>query len=213
MSETTIRVLLVDDHTLVRQGFKRILEDDPGIAVVGEAGTGEDAVRLFGELAPDVVVMDAAMPGMNGLQAAQAIRDAAPEAAILMLSMHSEATLVRQAMAAGVRGYVLKSALDLDLASAVRRTAAGEAVIDPALAEPEPLPGERARRLTPRESEVLQLICNGLSNRQIAAKLDLSVNTVAVHRANIMNTLGVHKTAELVVYALQNGLVNPLGTS
>jgi len=213
MSETTIRVLLVDDHTLVRQGFRRILEDDPGIQVVGEAGTGEDAVRLFGELAPDVVVMDAAMPGMNGLQAARAIRDAAPEAAILMLSMHSEATLVRQAMAAGARGYVLKSAIDLDLAAAVRRTAAGEAVIDPALAEPEPLPGERARRLTPRESEVLQLICSGLSNRQIATRLDLSANTVAVHRANIMNTLGVHKTAELVVYALQNGLVNPLETS
>jgi DNA-binding NarL/FixJ family response regulator len=212
MSET-IRVLLVDDHTLVRQGFRRILEDDAAIAVVGEAGTGEDAVRLFAELAPDVVVMDAAMPGMNGLEAARAIRARAPGAAILMLSMHSEATLVRQAMAAGARGYVLKSALDLDLAAAVRRTAAGEAVIDPALAEPEPLPGERARRLTPRESEVLQLICNGLSNRQIAARLDLSVNTVAVHRANIMNTLGVHKTAELVVYALQNGLVNPLGTS
>jgi len=208
----TIRVLLVDDHTLVRQGFRRILEDDPAIAVVGEAGTGEDAVRLFAELAPDVVVMDAAMPGMNGLEATRAIRAAAPEAAILMLSMHSEATLVRQAMTAGARGYVLKSALDLDLAAAVRRTAAGEAVIDPALAAPDPLPGERARRLTPRESEVLQLICNGLSNRQIAAKLDLSVNTVAVHRANIMNTLGVHKTAELVVYALQNGLVNPLET-
>lgn len=209
----TIRVLLVDDHTLVRQGFRRILEDDPGIAVVGEAGTGEDAVRLFAELAPDVVVMDAAMPGMNGLEATRAIRAAAPEAAILMLSMHSEATLVKQATAAGARGYVLKSALDLDLAAAVRRTAAGEAVIDPALVRPDSLPGERARQLTPRESEVLQLICNGLSNRQIAARLELSVNTVAVHRANIMNTLGVHKTAELVVYALQNGLVNPLETS
>jgi DNA-binding NarL/FixJ family response regulator len=213
MSETTIRVLLVDDHTLVRQGFRRILEDDPAIEVVGEAGTGEDAVRLFGELAPDVVVMDAAMPGMNGLEATRAICDVAPGAAILMLSMHSEATLVKRAMTAGARGYVLKSALDLDLAAAVRRTAAGDAVIDPAVVEPEPLPGERARRLTSRESEVLQLICNGLSNRQIAARLDLSANTVAVHRANIMNTLGVHKTAELVVYALQNGLVNPLETS
>jgi DNA-binding NarL/FixJ family response regulator len=212
MTDAKIRVLLVDDHTLVRQGFRRILEDDAAIEVVGEAGTGEDAVRLFRELAPDVVVMDAAMPGMNGLEATRAIRAAAPGAAILMLSMHSEATLVRQATAAGARGYVLKSALDLDLAAAVRRTAAGEAVMDPALAEPEPLPGERARRLTPRESEVLQLICNGLSNRQIAEKLALSVNTVAVHRANIMNTLGVHKTAELVVYALQNGLVNPLET-
>ena len=127
-----------------------------------------------------------------------------------MLSMHSEETLVRQALAAGARGYVLKNALDLDLAAAVKRVAAGEQVIDPALVKPDPLPGERNRRLTPRELEVLQLICDGLSNKEIAAKLDLSANTIAVHRANIMNTLGVHKTAELVVYALQNGLVNPL---
>ena len=127
-----------------------------------------------------------------------------------MLSMHSEETLVRQALDAGARGYILKNALDLDLAAAVKRVAAGETVLDPAVVRPAPLPGERNRRLTPRELEVLQLICNGLSNREIAAKLELSANTVAVHRANIMNALGVHKTAELVVYALQNGLVNPL---
>jgi DNA-binding NarL/FixJ family response regulator len=113
-------------------------------------------------------------------------------------------------MAAGARGYILKNAVDLDLAAAVKRAAAGETVLDPGVVRPAPLAGERARRLTPRETEVLQLICNGLSNREIAAQLDLSVNTVAVHRANIMNALGVHKTAELVVYALQNGLVNPL---
>jgi DNA-binding NarL/FixJ family response regulator len=114
---------------------------------------------------------------------------------------------VRQAIDAGARGYILKNALDLDLAAAVKRVAAGETVIDPAVARP--TPGTR-NRLTPRELEVLQLICDGLSNRDIAAKLSLSANTVAVHRANIMNTLGVHKTAELVVYAIQNGLVNPL---
>jgi len=205
-----ITVLLVDDHALVRRGFRRILEDDPSIAVVGEASNGEEAVRLFGELKPQVVVMDSAMPGMSGLAATRAILAAAPEASILMLSMHSEETLVRQAMAAGARGYILKNAIDLDLASAVKRAAAGETVLDPAVVRPTPLPGERIGRLTPRETEVLQLICNGLSNREIAAKLELSVNTVAVHRANIMNALGVHKTAELVVYALQNGLVNPL---
>jgi len=205
-----ITVLLVDDHALVRRGFRRILEDDPAIEVVGEASTGDEAVRLFSELAPQVVVMDSAMPGTNGLAAMRAILATAPEAAILMLSMHSEETLVRQAMAAGARGYILKNAIDLDLAAAITRAAAGETVLDPALVRPTPLAGERSRRLTPREAEVLQLICDGLSNREIAAKLDLSVNTVAVHRANIMNTLGVHKTAELVVYALQNGLVNPL---
>jgi DNA-binding NarL/FixJ family response regulator len=205
-----ITVLLADDHALVRRGFRRMLEDDPEIEVVGEANNGEEAIKLFAELKPRVVVMDAAMPGTGGLAATRTILARARDATVLMLSMHSEQTLVRQAMAAGARGYILKNAVDLDLASAVKRAAAGETVLDPGVIKPAPLAGERARRLTPRETEVLQLICDGLSNREIAAQLDLSVNTIAVHRANIMNTLGVHKTAELVVYALQNGLVNPL---
>lgn len=205
-----ITVLLVDDHALVRRGFRRLLEDDPDITVVGEGSNGEDAIRLMSELKPQVIVMDAAMPGTGGLEATRKILARHPRAAILMLSMHSEDTLVRQALTAGARGYVLKNALDLDLAAAVKRVAAGEEVLDPALVKPDPLPGERNRRLTPRELEVLQLICDGLSNKEIALRLELSANTVAVHRANIMNTLGVHKTAELVVYALQNGLVNPL---
>ena len=191
-----ITVLLADDHALVRRGFRRILEDDPEIEVVGEASNGEEAIRLFAELKPKVVVMDAAMPGTGGLAATRTILQSAPDATVLM--------------AAGARGYILKNAVDLDLAAAVKRAAAGETVLDPGVIKPAPLAGERARRLTPRETEVLQLICNGLSNREIAAQLDLSANTVAVHRANIMNALGVHKTAELVVYALQNGLVNPL---
>ena len=205
----TVTVLLADDHALVRRGFRRLLEDDPAIVVVGEASDGSEAIRLAAELKPQVVVMDAAMPNTNGLAATRTILARAPETAILMLSMHAEETLVRQAMAAGARGYILKNALDLDLAAAVKRIAAGETVLDPTIAKPAPLAGERSR-LTPRELEVLQLICNGLSNRAIAAKLAVSVNTVAVHRANIMNALGVHKTAELVVYAIQHGLVNPL---
>ena len=205
-----ITVLLVDDHALVRRGFRRLLEDDPSIEVVGEGSNGDEAIQLTRQLKPKVVVMDAAMPGTNGLAATKAIMSSTPDAAILMLSMHAEETLVRQAMAAGARGYILKNALDLDLAAAVKRVAAGETVLDPALMPPAALAGERNKRLTPRELEVLQLICDGLSNKEIAEKLDLSANTVAVHRANIMNTLGVHKTAELVVYALQNGLVNPL---
>jgi DNA-binding NarL/FixJ family response regulator len=205
-----ITVLLADDHALVRRGFRRLLEDDPELAVVGEASNGDEAIALAAALGPHVIVMDAAMPGTSGLAAMRVILERRPSAAILMLSMHSEETLVRQAMAAGARGYVLKNALDLDLAAAVKKVAAGETVLDPAVMRPAPLAGERAKRLTPRELEVLQLICNGLSNREIAAKLEVSANTVAVHRANIMNALGVHKTAELVVYALQNGLVNPL---
>ena len=205
-----ISVLLVDDHTLVRRGFRRLLEDDASIEVVGEAGDGEEAVDLAVKLTPQVVVMDCAMPGTSGLVATRRILERAPKTAVLMLSMHSEATLVRQAMDAGARGYVLKDAIDLDLASAVKRAAAGDTVLDPKLTQASTLKGERDHGLSARELEVLRHICDGLSNRAIATKLGLSVNTVAVHRANIMKTLGVHKTAELVMYAIQNGLVNVL---
>jgi len=203
-----ITVLLADDHAIVRRGFRRLLEDDPAIAVVGEASDGGEAIQLAEDLQPRVVVMDAAMPYTNGLEATKTISEKFPSIAVLMLSMHAEQTLVRQALAAGAKGYVLKNAMDLDLAAAVKRVAAGETVIDPAV-DVAPAPGEK-NRLTPREMEVLQLICKGLSNKEIAAQLKLSANTVAVHRASIMNTFGVHKTAELVMYALQNGLVSPL---
>jgi DNA-binding NarL/FixJ family response regulator len=151
--------------------------------------------------------MDCAMPGTSGLVATRRILKGAPDTAILMLSMHAEDTLVRQALDAGARGYILKSALDLDLATAVRRVAAGEMMLDPKVSPPTALKGERSHGLSPRELEVLQLICDGHSNKEIADKLDLSANTIAVHRANIMNTLNIHKTAELVVYAIQHGLV------
>jgi DNA-binding NarL/FixJ family response regulator len=203
-----ITVLLADDHALVRRGFRRLLEDDPDIVVVGEAADGDEAIRLANSLKPRVVMMDCAMPGTSGLAATRKILEHNADALILMLSMHSEETLVRQALAAGARGYVLKDALDLDLAGAVKKVIAGETVLDPKLSQPAALRGERDRGLTARELEVLQLICDGLSNRTIAERLGLSANTVAVHRANIMNTLGVHKTAELVVYAIQHGLVN-----
>jgi len=205
-----ITVLLVDDHALVRRGFRRLLEDDPRLAVVGEASSAREAIDLAVAAQPRVVVMDCAMPGENGLAATREILARAPDTVVLMLSMHSEETLVRQAMDAGARGYILKNALDLDLPAAIVRIAAGETVLDPSLVQAPKLQGERSRGLSARELEVLQLICDGLSNREIAARLDLSVNTVSVHRANIMSTLGVHNTAELVMYALQNGLVNPL---
>jgi DNA-binding NarL/FixJ family response regulator len=205
-----ITVLLVEDHGLVRQGFRRLLEDDPAIAVVGEASDGDEAIRLAGSLKPRVVLMDCAMSGTSGLAAIPGVLERCPGAAIVMLSMHSEQTLVRQAFEAGARGYILKDALDLDLADAVKKAAAGETVLDPKLSRATVLKGERDHGLSARELEVLQLICDGHSNRAIAARLDLSVNTVAVHRANIMKALDVHKTAELVVYAIQHGLVNVL---
>ena len=207
MSEK-ISVLLVDDHALVRRGFRRMLEDEEDIVVKGEASDGEEAVRLAHQLHPNVIVMDCALPGISGLVATRRILERNPKAAVLMLSMHSEDTWVRQALDAGARGYMLKNAVDLELVTAIRRVAAGEEVLDPQIARRATLKGERATGLTVRELEILQLIVGGLSNKEIATRLKLSSNTVAVHRANIMDALGIHKTAELVVYAIRSGLVN-----
>jgi DNA-binding NarL/FixJ family response regulator len=207
MSEK-ISVLLVDDHALVRRGFRRMLEDEEDITVKGEASDGEEAVRLARTLKPDVIVMDCALPSVNGLVATRKILEHDPKAAVLMLSMHSEDTWVRQALEAGARGYMLKNAVDLELVTAIRRVARGEEVLDPQIARRGTLKGERETGLTVRELEILQLIVGGLSNKEIASQLNLSANTVAVHRANIMDALGIHKTAELVVYAIRNGLVN-----
>jgi DNA-binding NarL/FixJ family response regulator len=203
-----ISVLLVDDHALVRRGFRRILDDDETLEVVGEASTGAEAVQLAEKLRPQVIVMDCQLPELTGVAATRIILRSHPETAILMLSMHSEDTLVRQALDAGARGYVLKNANDLDLAGAIKKVAAGKSVIDPQLERTQILKGERDTALTARELEVLQHIVAGKSNKEIASELDLSVNTVSVHRANIMDRLGIHKTAELVVYAIRNGLVN-----
>ena len=207
MTEPLISVLLVDDHSLVRRGFRRMLEDDPAITVVGEAEDGHQAVQLAAELLPKVVVMDFAMPSMNGAVAARHILRTAPETAILILSMHAEASYVRTCLEAGVRGYILKNALDLEMVDAVKQVAAGKLVLDQrlgSLAQPAGPPPQ----LTTRELEVLHLIVHGKSNKEIAIVLSLSANTVAVHRANIMQTLGIHNTAELVVYAIRQGLVS-----
>lgn len=203
-----LKVLLVDDHALVRRGFRRMLEDEPSFQVVGEASDGLEAVQCAEQLLPDVIVMDCALPQINGIEASRRILAKKPETAILMLSMHSEDTLVRQALEAGARGYVLKNAMDLDLISAIKRVAEGKTVLDPQITRSGTLKGERDTGLTPRELEILQHIVAGKSNKEIASELNLSVNTVSVHRANIMDALGMHKTAELVVYAIRNGLVN-----
>jgi len=202
-----ISVLLVDDHGLVRRGFRRMLEDEPDIRVVGEASDGNDAVEAAARLQPAVVVMDFALPSMNGAVATRHILKARPVTAVLILSMHAEPSYVRTCLDAGARGYLLKNALDLELVAAVRQVAAGERVLDKrlgSLAEPD----DEAASLTTRELEVLQLIVQGRSNKEIAQVLGLSANTVSVHRANIMQTLGIHNTAELVVYAIRKGLVS-----
>jgi DNA-binding NarL/FixJ family response regulator len=205
MPNRELTVLLVDDHALVRRGFRRMLEDEPGIRVVGEAGDGHEAVEAAGTLHPQVVVMDFALPSMNGAVATRRMLEANPGLAILILSMHAEPGYVRTCMDSGARGYLLKNAMDLELVSAVRKVAAGESVLDPRLGKPS---GAEESALTTRELEVLQLIVHGKSNRDIAAVLGLSVNTVAVHRANIMQAMGIHNTAELVVHAIRKGLVS-----
>jgi DNA-binding NarL/FixJ family response regulator len=200
-----LKVLLVDDHALVRRGFRRMLEDEPSFEVVGEASDGLEAVQIAEQFKPDVIVMDCALPQINGIEASRRILAKRPETAILMLSMHSEDTLIRQALEAGAKGYVLKNAMDLDLVSAIKKVAEGKTVLDPQITRSGKMRGERDTGLTPRE---LQHIVAGKSNKEIALELNLSANTVSVHRANIMDALGMHKTAELVVYAIRNGLVN-----
>ena len=218
MPSPSIRVVLVDDHALVRQGFRRILEDDPELTVVGEASNGADAIALVKKTDPDVVVMDMAMPEMSGLHATMEMIKQRPGTKVLILSMYSDEQYVRNALDAGAKGYILKSAIENDLTRAVKAVAAGEQYLAPELSsvliraiqtgsfEKSSDPYER---LTQREKQVLQLIAHGKSNKEIAVMLDLSVNTVAVHRANLMSALGVHKTAELVLFAVKKGLVLP----
>jgi len=208
MNNDKISVLLVDDHSLVRKGFRRILEDDPEIQVVGEAADGTEAVKLAQELEPKVIVMDMAMPGLNGMQASIEILKLRPKTAILMLSMYSEENYVRNALDAGAKGYILKDAMDIDLATAIKQVAAGQRVLAPGLLSSTPEADADHGKLTNREKQILQLIAEGKSNKEIAALLDLSVNTVSVHRANLMEALGIHRTAELVLYAVRKGLVH-----
>jgi len=208
MPETPVSVLLVDDHSLVRQGFRRMLEDDPGILVVGEASDGHEAVEAAARLHPAVVVMDFALPSMNGAVAARHILKSSPQTAVLILSMHSEASYVRTCMEAGARGFLLKNAMDLELVRAVKQVAAGAHVMDPRLGSLAPSEDADRPALTTRELEVLQLIVHVKANKEIATVLGVSANTVAVHRANIMQALGMHNTAELVVYAIREGLVS-----
>jgi DNA-binding NarL/FixJ family response regulator len=208
MQPPKISVLLVDDHSLVRQGFRRMLEDDPDLVVVGEASDGHDAVKAAETLSPDVVVMDFALPSMNGAVATRQMLKTDPDLAVLILSMHSESTYVRTCLQAGVRGYLLKNAMDLELVDAVKQVARGEKVLDPRLSFVAGGAEADTKELTTRELEVLQLIVHGKSNKEIAIVLGVSVNTVSVHRANIMQALGIHNTAELVVYAIRNGLAS-----
>jgi DNA-binding NarL/FixJ family response regulator len=204
-----ITVLLVDDHILVRRGLRRILEDDAGITVVGEARDGDEAVQMTNELRPRIVLMDCSMPGSNGVLATRKIVTSHPATAVLMLSMYPEDPWVVQALEAGARGYLLKGSDHLDLVTAIKRVAAGDLVLDPKVSTPSAEKEDSVRELlTERQLVVLQLIVEGKATKEIASQLGLSVNTVSTHRTNLMNILRLHNTAELVVYAVRHGLVH-----
>jgi DNA-binding NarL/FixJ family response regulator len=201
-----ITVLVVDDHALVRRGFRRLLEDEPDIEVVGEAGNGREAVELTSKLKPQIVVMDYAMPELDGVQATLEIGRQAPESSVLMLSMHADENYIRNAHEAGARGYLLKNAVEMDLAAAIREVAAGGTY---GLQDMATNGSDSREDLTPRERQILQLIAQGKSNKDIAGLLGLSVNTVSVHRNNLMHKMKMHRTAELVLYAIRKGLISP----
>ena len=216
---TKVKILIADDHAIVREGIRMILEAQPDFEVVGEAEDGDEAVRLARKLAPEVVVMDISMPKLNGVEATQAIREGLPGVHVLILTMHEEQSYLFQLLRLGAAGYVLKRAAATDLVEAVRATHRGETFLYPAVAQSivqdylERLrTGEGSERyggLTYREREILVLIAEGLTNAQIAEKLVISVKTVQTHRAHIMKKLDLHDRSLLVRYAVRKGLIAP----
>ena len=208
-----IKILLADDHALVRHGFRMILAAQPDMEIAGEAGNGREAVELAQKLKPDVVVMDVAMPELNGIEATRRIIELAPRARVLALSMHKDAVYVREILRAGARGYLLKDSADADLLAAVRAVAKGEGYLSPGVSDA--VLSDYRRHvtdpldlLTSREREVLQLIAEGKTNKEIATSLNLSVYTVEAHRGRLMEKLKLHSTGELVRFSVRSGLVD-----
>ena len=208
-----IRILLADDHALVRQGFSMILEAQQDMQIVGQAGNGREAVDLAAKLHPDVVVMDVAMPELNGIEATRRIIDGAPRTRVLALSMHKDSVYVREVLRAGARGYLLKDSGDADLVAAVRAVAKGDGYLSPGVSDSVLLDYRRhvtdpLDLLSSREREVLQMIAEGKTNKEIATSLNLSVYTVEAHRGRVMEKLNLHSTSELVRFALRSGLID-----
>jgi len=208
-----IRILLADDHAVVRQGFKMILAAQADMEIVGEAGNGREALDLAGQLQPDVVVMDVAMPELNGIEATRRLAASVPHARVVALSMHKDSVYVREMLRAGARGYLLKDSGAADLVSAIRAVASGEGYISPAVSNA--VLDDYRRHvtnpidlLTSREREVLQMLAEGKTNKEIAVVLNLSVYTVDAHRGRIMEKLNVHSINELVRFAVRNGLID-----
>src|SRR5688572_4241284 len=213
-----IKILLVDDHTVVRQGLRVLLEAEPDIAVIGEADTGRQAVTLAQKLSPDVIVMDIAMPNLNGLEATRQVLKEKPSARVLVLSSYSDDEYVHQLTEAGAAGYLLKQTAATDLIKAIREVRKGNAFFSPSISKrmldhyreaflkgvPE---RKRNQLLTSRETEVLQLIAEGKPNKQIASDLCISIKTVEKHRQQLMNKLNIHEVAGLTRYAIARGII------
>jgi two-component system response regulator NreC len=208
-----IRILLADDHAVVRQGFKMILAAQTDMEIVGEAGNGREAVEQAEQLRPDIVVMDVAMPELNGIEATRRLAASVPHTRVIALSMHKDSVYVREILRAGARGYLLKDSGAGDLVTAIRAVASGESYLSPAVSNAV-LDDYRKHvtnpidLLTSREREVLQMLAEGKTNKEIAVVLDLSVYTVEAHRGRIMEKLNVHSINELVRFAVRNGLID-----
>jgi len=212
----TVRILVADDHEVVRQGLRRLLEGQPGWEICGEAGSGREAVEKAKQLKPDVVVLDYSMPGLNGAEATRQIIERVPRAEVLILTMYGSEQVIRGALEAGARGYVLKSDASQDLISAVNAliehkaflsSGASVPVLDRYLKSPRTPTSQEA--LTPREREIVQLVAEGRSNKEIAVTLKISTKTVEAHRANMMHKLGLSSVSQLVRFAIRNQIIEP----
>jgi two-component system, NarL family, response regulator NreC len=213
-----IRILIADDHGIVRKGLRLQLEQNNEFEVVGEATEGREAVRMAEELMPDVVIMDIAMPNLNGIQATTQVVKKNPQIGVIILSMYSDETYLMRTLAAGAKGYLLKDSADVDLHRAVEVVAQGKPFFSPAIADTllEDYMRQLQQRglqdsydlLTEREKEILQLLAEGKSNKDVAGILNLSTNTVETHRTRIMQKLDLHSTAEIVLYAVRKGIIS-----
>jgi DNA-binding NarL/FixJ family response regulator len=213
-----IRILIADDHGIIRKGLRLQLEQHSDFEVVGEATEGREAVRMADELVPDVVIMDIAMPNLNGIQATTQLVKKNPQIGVIILSMYSDETYLMRTLAAGAKGYLLKESADVDLHRAVEVVAQGKPFFSPAIADTllEDYMRQLQQRglqdsydlLTEREKEILQLLAEGRSNKDVAGVLNLSTNTVETHRTRIMQKLDLHSTADIVLYAVRKGIIS-----